>query len=94
MIRFLLDFNVFDLSFSKFKPTTHRIRGRRHFRFIFCPTLVCLKVESDLEVTKILLALAQATHELVPPEILKDSIMTIANNFVTDRNSNEVMAVG
>uniref|UniRef100_A0A3Q0STR4 Protein SDA1 n=1 Tax=Amphilophus citrinellus TaxID=61819 RepID=A0A3Q0STR4_AMPCI len=47
-----------------------------------------------LNVTKILLCAAQASHQLVPPEIIEPVIMTIANNFVTDRNSGEVMTVG
>uniref|UniRef100_A0A6I8R9I6 Protein SDA1 n=1 Tax=Xenopus tropicalis TaxID=8364 RepID=A0A6I8R9I6_XENTR len=46
------------------------------------------------EVTKILLYAAQATHHLVPPEISQSVLRTIANNFVTDRNSGEVMTVG
>uniref|UniRef100_A0A8C3V1B5 Protein SDA1 n=1 Tax=Catharus ustulatus TaxID=91951 RepID=A0A8C3V1B5_CATUS len=46
------------------------------------------------EVTKILLFAAQASHQLVPPEIIQSVLMTIANNFVTDKNSGEVMTVG
>uniref|UniRef100_W5M9C4 Protein SDA1 n=1 Tax=Lepisosteus oculatus TaxID=7918 RepID=W5M9C4_LEPOC len=46
------------------------------------------------EVTKILLCAAQASHQLVPPETIQPVVMTIANNFVTDRNSGEVMTVG
>uniref|UniRef100_A0A8C8C3I3 Protein SDA1 n=1 Tax=Oncorhynchus tshawytscha TaxID=74940 RepID=A0A8C8C3I3_ONCTS len=49
---------------------------------------------SSPEVTKILLCAAQSSHQLVPPEIIQPVIMTIANNFVTDRNSGEVMCVG
>ncbi|CAF0907524.1 unnamed protein product [Adineta ricciae] len=46
------------------------------------------------QVTKILLYVAQASHELVPPDILQSICRTIANNFITERNSGEVMAVG
>ncbi|CAF4513540.1 unnamed protein product [Rotaria sp. Silwood2] len=46
------------------------------------------------QVTKILLFVAQASHELVPPDILQSICKTIANNFITERNSGEVMAVG
>ncbi|XP_041460227.1 protein SDA1 homolog [Lytechinus variegatus] len=46
------------------------------------------------EVTKILLYTAQATHDLVPPDIIESVLRTLVNNFVTERNSNEVMAVG
>lgn len=41
-----------------------------------------------------LLCCAQASHELVPPEIIQPMISTIVNNFVTERNSSEVIAVG
>ncbi|CAF1478664.1 unnamed protein product [Rotaria sordida] len=46
------------------------------------------------QVTKILLFVAQASHELVPPDILQSICKTIANHFITERNSGEVMAVG
>jgi len=46
------------------------------------------------EVTKILLALAQASHEDVPPEELRPVVNTIAYNFITERNSSDVKAVG
>ncbi|CAF4947116.1 unnamed protein product [Rotaria sp. Silwood1] len=46
------------------------------------------------QVTKILLYVAQASHEIVPPDILQSICKTIANNFITERNSGEVMAVG
>ncbi|KAG8134292.1 hypothetical protein E2320_007414 [Naja naja] len=36
----------------------------------------------------------RASHQLVPPETIQPVIMTIANNFVTDKNSGEVMTVG
>ncbi|UJR16558.1 hypothetical protein I4U23_003459 [Adineta vaga] len=46
------------------------------------------------QVTKILLFVAQASHEYVPPDILQSICKTVANNFITERNSGEVMAVG
>ncbi|CAK8688818.1 unnamed protein product [Clavelina lepadiformis] len=64
------------------------------FLFNFYPFLQRFLQPHQREVTKILLALAQASHELVPPDIIQSSIMTIANNFVTERNSSEVMGVG
>lgn len=45
-------------------------------------------------VTVILSFLAQASHSLVPPDVLVPVIKTLANHFVTDRSSPEVMAVG
>ncbi|XP_054164284.1 protein SDA1 homolog [Oppia nitens] len=46
------------------------------------------------EVTKILQYTAQAAHELVPPDVIEPLLKQIANNFITERNSSEVMAVG
>lgn len=46
------------------------------------------------EVTKILLFAAQSSHELVPPDVIEGVLRTISNNFITDRNAGEVMAVG
>ena len=46
------------------------------------------------EVTRILLYIAQACHELVPPDYVQDVVRVIANNFVTERNTPEGMTVG
>ncbi|XP_030598410.1 protein SDA1 homolog isoform X2 [Archocentrus centrarchus] len=64
------------------------------FLFNFYPFMQRFLQPHQREVTKILLCAAQASHQLVPPEIIEPVIMTIANNFVTDRNSGEVMTVG
>ncbi|KAI9323748.1 SDA1-domain-containing protein [Dichotomocladium elegans] len=49
---------------------------------------------SQRDVTMVLVAAAQASHPLVSPDVLEPVLKAIANNFVTDRVSNEVMAVG
>uniref|UniRef100_A0A7N8YI41 Protein SDA1 n=1 Tax=Mastacembelus armatus TaxID=205130 RepID=A0A7N8YI41_9TELE len=64
------------------------------FLFNFYPFIQRFLQPHQREVTKILLCAAQASHQLVPPEIIQPVIMSIANNFVTDRNSGEVMTVG
>lgn len=64
------------------------------FLFNFYPFVQRFLQPHQREVTKILLCAAQASHQLVPPEIIESVIMTIANNFITDRNSGEVMTVG
>lgn len=64
------------------------------FLFNFYPFIQRFLQPHQREVTKILLFAAQATHPLVPPEIAQSVLMTVANNFVTDRNSGEVMTVG
>ena len=45
-------------------------------------------------VTQVLAYLVQACHDLVPPDEVYPVIRTIANNFVTDRCSPEVIQVG
>lgn len=62
--------------------------------FNFYPFLQRFLQPHQREVTKMLLCGAQASHELVPPEIIQPMISTIVNNFVTERNSSEVIAVG
>ncbi|XP_063775973.1 protein SDA1 homolog [Pseudophryne corroboree] len=64
------------------------------FLFNYYPFIQRFLQPHQREVTKILLFAAQATHHLVPPEIAQSVLMTIANNFVTERNSGEVMTVG
>ncbi len=46
------------------------------------------------DVTVILAILGQSCHPLVPPDCLEAPIRAIANNFVSDHNSAEVMTVG
>ncbi|OQV13785.1 Protein SDA1-like protein [Hypsibius exemplaris] len=46
------------------------------------------------EVTKILLYAAQSAHEMVPPDASQALVKTIADNFIAERNSTEVIAVG
>uniref|UniRef100_A0A6I8N816 Protein SDA1 n=1 Tax=Ornithorhynchus anatinus TaxID=9258 RepID=A0A6I8N816_ORNAN len=64
------------------------------FLFNFYPFLQRFLQPHQREVTKILLFAAQAAHQLVPPEIVQSVLTTVANNFVTDKNSGEVMTVG
>ena len=49
---------------------------------------------SQRDVTKMMAYIVQGCHELIPPDELKTLIKTIANNFVTDRCSGEVITVG
>ena len=44
--------------------------------------------------TQILTYAAQASHELVPSDVLEPVIMAIANNFVSERSSPESIIVG
>ncbi|XP_006824267.1 protein SDA1 homolog [Saccoglossus kowalevskii] len=64
------------------------------FLFNYYPFLQRYLQPHQKEVIKILLFAAQASHDLIPSEVLHPLLMTIVNNFVTERNSSEVMAVG
>ncbi|KRY16717.1 Protein SDA1 -like protein [Trichinella patagoniensis] len=46
------------------------------------------------DITKILLFAAHASHDLVPPDVIGVLVRVIAQNFITDRNSSEAIAVG
>jgi len=46
------------------------------------------------EVVRLLQFSAQASHDLVPPDAVEPVLKTICNNFITERNSSEVMAIG
>ncbi|XP_053608072.1 protein SDA1 homolog [Plodia interpunctella] len=64
------------------------------FLFNYYPFIARLLMPHQREVTRILQFAAQASHELVPPEVLEPVMKAIANNFITERNSTDVMAVG
>ncbi|KAK4286885.1 hypothetical protein Pmani_040026 [Petrolisthes manimaculis] len=46
------------------------------------------------EVTRVMVFAAQAAHSQVPPDDLEPVLKTLADNFVTERYSNEVIAMG
>ncbi|XP_063380714.1 protein SDA1 homolog [Cydia fagiglandana] len=64
------------------------------FLFNYYPFIARLLLPHQREVTRILQFVAQASHELVPAEIIEPVMRAIANNFITERNSTDVMAVG
>lgn len=64
------------------------------FLFNYYPFIARLLLPHQREVTRILLFAAQASHELIPPEVVEPVMKAIANNFITERNSTDVMAVG
>ena len=64
------------------------------FLFNFYPYLQRFMQPHQREVTRILQFTAQASHELVPPDVLQPLLKTLANNFITERNSSDVMAIG
>jgi len=60
----------------------------------FYPYIARFLAPHQREVVRLLQFSAQSCHEHVPPDAIEPVIRTIVNNFVTERNSNEVMAVG
>ncbi|XP_055595549.1 protein SDA1 homolog [Uranotaenia lowii] len=64
------------------------------FLFSFYPYITRFIQPHQRQVTRILQFAAQASHELVPPELIEPVIKALVNNFVTERNSSDVMAIG
>uniref|UniRef100_A0A0K8TT54 Protein SDA1 n=1 Tax=Tabanus bromius TaxID=304241 RepID=A0A0K8TT54_TABBR len=64
------------------------------FLFSFYPYITRFLQPHQRLVTRILQFAAQASHDLVPGEIIEPVLKTIANNFITERNSSDVMAIG
>jgi len=60
----------------------------------FYPYISRFLVPHQREVVKMLQYCAQSAHELIPPDAIEPVLKAIVNNFVTERNSAEVMAVG
>ncbi|KAJ4307238.1 Severe Depolymerization of Actin [Collariella sp. IMI 366227] len=48
----------------------------------------------QLSVTSFLASLAQATHNLVPPDVIEPLVVKIANEFVSEASASEVAAAG
>lgn len=64
------------------------------FVFNFYPYIQRFMQPHQREVTRILQFAAQASHDLVPPDVIEPILKTLANNFITERNSSDVMAIG
>ncbi|KAF4526969.1 hypothetical protein B566_EDAN015795 [Ephemera danica] len=64
------------------------------FLLNFYPYLQRFLQPHQREVTRLLQFVAQASHELVPPDVMQPVLKTLVNNFVTERNSSDVMAIG
>lgn len=64
------------------------------FLFSFYPYITRFLQPHQRQVTRILQFAAQASHELVPGDVVEPVLKTIANNFITERNSTDVMAIG
>ncbi|KAF9914811.1 Protein SDA1 [Lobosporangium transversale] len=60
----------------------------------FYPYLQKRLQPTQKDVTQIIAISAQASHDLVPPDVVEPVIRTLANNFVTEHCAAEVMAAG
>lgn len=64
------------------------------FLFNFYPYVQRFMQPHQREAPRLLQFAAQASHELLPPDALQPLLKTLADNFVTERNSSDVMAIG
>lgn len=64
------------------------------FLFSFYPYITRFMQPHQRQVTRILQFAAQASHELIPGDVIEPILKTIANNFITEHNSSDVMAIG
>ncbi|KAG0348631.1 Protein SDA1, partial [Podila humilis] len=79
------------------KLYTHLASSReRHELTIlaFYPYLQKRLQPTQKDVTQIIAIAAQASHDLIPPDVIEPVIQTLANNFVTEHCAAEVMAAG
>ncbi|KAF9429444.1 Protein SDA1 [Entomortierella beljakovae] len=60
----------------------------------FYPYLQKRLQPTQKDVTQIIAITAQASHDLIPPDVIEPLIQTLANNFVTEHCATEVMAAG
>ncbi|GLH00013.1 Protein SDA1 homolog [Gryllus bimaculatus] len=64
------------------------------FLFNYYPYIQRFMQPHQREVTRIMQFAAQSSHELVPPEVIEPMLKTLVNNFVTERNSSDAIAMG
>jgi len=62
--------------------------------FNFYPYIQRFLQPHQKEVVRMMQFVAQASHEIVPPDVLEPVLRALVNNFVTERNSSDVMAIG
>lgn len=63
---------------------------------VICYILSCVIILILIfaEVVRMMQFVAQASHEIIPPDVLEPVLRALVNNFVTERNSSDVMAIG
>ena len=86
--------HAFDLRLNILTLIGRLVGVHKLILFNFYPYVQRFLKPQQRDVTKLLMITAQATHEMVPADIIEPVMRTIADNFVTERNASEVMAVG
>eukprot|EP00095_Tigriopus_kingsejongensis_P002656 maker-scaffold439_size171548-snap-gene-0.24 protein:Tk02656 transcript:maker-scaffold439_size171548-snap-gene-0.24-mRNA-1 annotation:"protein sda1 homolog" len=84
-----LEFKVLCLDLISRLIGTHEL-----FVLNFYPYMARFLNPHQRQVVPMLQFVAQAAHELVPAEAIEPALQAIVNNFVSERNSGEVMAIG
>jgi len=62
--------------------------------FNFYPYIQRFLQPHQKEVVRMMQFVAQASHDIVPPDVLEPVLRALVNNFVSERNSSDVMAIG
>ena len=83
-----------EVRFAILDLTSRLIGVHRLILFNYYPYVQRFLRPQQRDVTKLLTYVAQAAHDLVPPDIIEPVLRTLADQFVTERNASEVMAVG
>jgi protein SDA1 len=94
----LLPFLLFDISFYWLLQIMHVISRMMAIHKLqvlgFHPFIQRYLKPSQPEVHQLLAFTAQATHELLPPDVVQPVLTTLVNEFVSDRSSSEAQAAG
>ncbi|KAK9732169.1 hypothetical protein QE152_g13031 [Popillia japonica] len=86
--------NRFEVKLMTLDVISRLIGLHNLFLFNYYPFMQRYMQPHQREATRILQFAAQANHELIPLDSLGPVLKTLANNFITERNSSDVMAIG
>ncbi|XP_074113158.1 SDA1 domain containing protein Mys45A [Cotesia typhae] len=84
----------FEVKLMTVEVISRMIGLHKLFLLNFYPYLVNFLQPHQREVTKLLQCLAQASHELVPPDVMEPAVKKVIHFFVNDSNSSDVIAIG
>jgi len=84
----------FEVKLMMLEFVSRLIGTHQLFVLNFYPYIARFLAPHQREVVRLLQFSAQGCHELVPPESVEPVLKAIVNNFVTERNSSEIMGVG